>query len=355
MYLNLYFKPHWLNVFDLDSEIVFMNIISPNTIRDYIFDNFGNVGKLSANNVEFVMPSIFVANDWKCHFSVNTQTGLWQDFKTGRSGNFIHLFAEVENLSYKKALSKLLFKDLMEEVSGEKEAKIEPVIRKITDFPNFLEEGLVVSADSDTESNDLLEKAWMLLYDRGLFNLEDDETEPFYVATSGRYKGRLIIPFKDPEGALFFFQARALGDEQPKYLNPLDSPVKPSHILYPFDEAAASVVVCEGPLDARSLQLQGINATCTLGSSISDTQISALSRFHGKVIVGYDNDSAGDRGLRKFESLRLEKRMTKLHVCPPPRGYKDWNSAHAQGYDLKDWLKTETCRYDFNYKLSTLL
>ena len=310
---------------------------------------------MSADDVEFVMPSIFTPNDWKKHFSINTETGLWQDFKAGRSGNFIHFYAHVKNISYKKAFSELLFKDLVSEVSGEKEGRPLPREKKITELPNFLDEGEPVHLGSHESSNELILKAWCLLYERKLFNFDIEEIHPFYVATSGRYKNRLIIPFKTPDDDLFYFQARALYDETPKYLNPIDSPVKPSHILYPFDEAAPSVVVCEGPLDALSLQLQGVNATCTLGCSVSETQINMLRNYLGKIIVGYDNDAAGQRGLEKFERMRLEKRMPNLYVCHPPKNSKDWNFAHIHNFDLKDHVDNYTFKYDFDYRLTTSL
>jgi len=298
------------------------------------------------------MPSIFTTNDWKKHFSINTETGLWQDFKVGKSGNFIHFYARMENMSYRKAKGVLLFKDLEYE---EPVKVIKKQESRITEFPNFLEEGVPIHLGSHENSNELIQKAWCLLYERKLFNLAIDEHHPFYLATSGRYKNRLIIPFKNASGDMFYFQARALKDERPKYLNPIDSPVKPSHILYPFDESQGSVVVCEGPLDAISLQLQGVNATCTMGCSISDTQISMLRDFPGDIIVGYDNDSAGSRGLLKFEDLRRYHRMPNIFVCPPPKPYKDWNDAHINDVDLKSYVANSMIRYDFSYKLTSSL
>ena len=258
----------------------------------------------------------------------------------------------MENMSYRKAKGVLLFKDLEYE---EPVRTIKKKESKITEFPDFLEEGVPIHLGSHENSNELVQRAWCLLYERKLFNLAEDEHHPFYLATSGRYKNRLIIPFKNADGDMFYFQARTLKDEQPKYLNPLDSPVKPSHILYPFDESQDSVVVCEGPIDALSLQLQGVNATCTLGCSVSDTQISMLRDFSGDIIVGYDNDTAGQKGLEKFERMRLEKRMPNLHVCHPPTNAKDWNFAHIHDFDLKDHVENYSFKYDFDYRLTTSL
>ena len=149
---------------------------------------------------------------------------------------------------------------------------------------------------------------------------------------------------------MFYFQARALDWETPKYLNPLGTYVKPSNILYPFREEEDYVVVCEGPLDAISLQLQGVNATCTMGSKISEVQAQILSEFGGKILMGYDNDEAGKRGFEKFDLLRKINMMADFYICPPPSPYKDWNEAHQGKEDLEEWVKNNTHKYDYEYK-----
>ena len=69
--------------------MVDMNIINPQYIRDYITEKFSRDGKLSASSREFIMASPYVENDWKRHFSINLDSGLWQCFKTGEKGNFV--------------------------------------------------------------------------------------------------------------------------------------------------------------------------------------------------------------------------------------------------------------------------
>ena len=200
----------------------------------------------------------------------------------------------------------------------------------------------------------MVQKAWAFLYERKLFNLETNDRK-YYVSTEGRYKGRLIIPFLSDDSQIFYFQARSLGGETPKYLNPSEGWPKPSHILYPYDTEAEHLVVCEGPLDAVSLQLQGVNATCTMGCSVSEYQVEALKEFEGKIIIGYDNDDAGKRGVSKFDYLRRLKRMADLHICHPPVEVKDWNDAHIRGRDLKGFVDWHTKKYDYDYLMNHLL
>ena len=108
-------------------------------------------------------------------------------------------------------------------------------------------------------------------------------------------------------------------------------------------------MVCEGPLDALSLQRQGVNATATMGSSVSEVQAQTLSEFEGKIIMGYDNDEAGKRGLGKFEKLRKLNRMNEFYICTPPPSYKDWNEAHQQEVQLSNWVEKYTQKYDYEY------
>lgn len=327
-----------------------MNIVvSPLFIRDYLSEKFKEDSRLSSGDEELIVPSIFVPDDYKRHMSINLESGLWQCFKTGNKGNFIQIYAFIESMSYNKAEAEILFKEFE---AGYSERNLAPVY----ELPQVEKDELhlVPVTVHDYESEDrLVLNAWTFLYERKLFNLETEDSK-YYVSTEGRYAGRLIIPFEE-EGDLFYFQARTLYDEQPKYLNPSEGWPKSSHILYPFDMEADSVVVCEGPLDAISLQIKGVNATCTLGCSVSEHQVEALKEFEGKIIIGYDNDDAGKRGINKFDYLRRLKRMADLYICHPPSEFKDWNDALLQDTDLRGFVERSTKRYDYDYLMTHLL
>ena len=296
------------------------------------------------------MESLFVNNDWKKHMSVNVDSGLWQCFKTGRSGNFVRLYAEAEGIPYFRAQRDLMIKNF--EFLGEEVPELDrPETKLELDTSKLIPINLNTADSTDKKELD----AWNFLFGRALFNLNEEEEAPFYLCTEGKFADRIIIPFK-ADDVVFYFQARALYDQTPKYLNPsTEIAPKPSDILYPYDESEDYLVVCEGPLDALSLQRKGINATATIGSSVSPRQAEILSTFPGKIILGYDNDEAGQRGIEKFDKTRKEMRMTGFEVCPPPSGYKDWNEAHIAGEDMFSWIMDKSQVYDFDYKSSNLL
>mgnify|MGYP003151297510 FL=1 len=296
------------------------------------------------------MESLFVNNDWKKHMSVNVDSGMWQCFKTGRSGNFVRLYSEAEGIPYFRAQRDLMIRNF--EFLGEEVPELVSPQKELELDTSRL---IPINLDSVDSKNKKEVDAWSFLFGRALFSLNEEEDAPFYLCTEGKFADRIIIPFRSDD-TVFYFQARALYDQSPKYLNPsTEIAPKPSDILYPYDEGEDYLVVCEGPLDALSLQRKGINATATIGSSISPRQAEILSTFKGKVILGYDNDEAGQRGIDKFDRTRKEMRMASFEVCPPPSGYKDWNEAHIAGEDLFSWIMDKSQSYDFEYQISTQL
>jgi 5S rRNA maturation endonuclease (ribonuclease M5) len=325
-----------------------MNMINPQFIKDYITEKVKCDYRISSNNQELIMPSLFVPNDFKRHMSVNMDTGLWQCFKTGKQGNFVKLYSIVEDIPYKKAQSKLLFQgledgtlDIWDSPTATKEAPEQSLFSINTE--NFAP----VNVDSYDSNQAPVLNAWKFLMDRKLFNLTEYIEEPYYVCLDGKYKDRLIIPFKDYDDKMFFFQARALSHfAQPKYLNPnSENGAKSSNILYPFDYDADHLCICEGPLDAISLQLNGINATCTVGSSISRVQMQMLREFEGKIILAYDNDEAGKRGIERFNRMRKQLMLPTAYIVSPPSEHKDWNEAHIRGVNLNTWINNNLYEY----------
>ena len=325
--------------------------MAPHFIREYLLEKFKGNYKLSSNDIELIVPSLFVTNDWKNHLSINLVSGLWQCFKSGNKGNFTQLYAFLEGITYNEAEAEILFKEFNEDVRPRLVTQKKP---KPQNHNKILELDLTPIMLKDYESDDrLIQKAWTFLYERQLFDLEKEDRK-YYVSNAFKYSNRVLIPFEE-NNSIFYFQARTLQGDTPKYLNPSDGWVKPSSILYPFDEEEDHVVVCEGPLDAISLQIQGVNATCTMGCSVSEHQVELLKDFKGKIIIGYDNDDAGQRGVNKFDYLRKLKRMADLYICHPPSEVKDWNEAHMKSFNLRSFVEMRTKKYDYDYLIDHLL
>ena len=166
---------------------------SPHLIREYLERKFKSNYKLSSNNREFIVASIFVEDDYKRHLSINADTGLWQCFKTGKTGNFIKLYSLLENKSYRRAEAELMLHELQntppEQISlvgiG---VKYDPKDLLSDEDPTLIP----VNINSyETEDKTVL-NAWKFLMDRDAFNLNEFEEEPYYLVKEGIYKNRIL-------------------------------------------------------------------------------------------------------------------------------------------------------------------
>lgn len=141
------------------------------------------------------------------------------------------------------------------------------------------------------------------------------------------FRGRVIFPVSSLTGEVVGFGARALGDDQPKYLNTAETPLyQKSRILYGLDKAKAEIVrsgtaiVTEGYTDVIALHKIGLtNAVATCGTSLGEDHFALLKRFCERVVLAFDADNAGsvasERGFGIHSKVGLE-----VLVAPLPPG-----------------------------------
>jgi DNA primase len=116
-----------------------------------------------------------------------------------------------------------------------------------------------------------------------------------------RFRGRLMIPIRDPRGRVIAFGGRILGAGEPKYLNSPDTPLfDKGRTLYNLDRAAAAarksgrLLVVEGYMDVIALAQAGIAETVApLGTALTEAQIERLWRVVDVPVLCLDGDSAG--------------------------------------------------------------
>jgi DNA primase len=129
-----------------------------------------------------------------------------------------------------------------------------------------------------------------------------------------RFRRRITFPIANESGRIVAFGCRALGDDQPKYLNSPETPVySKSNVLYHLDRAKDALrrqdfaILVEGYMDAIAVARTGIsNVVASCGTSLSEQQIKLLGRFTKRVIVNYDPDVAGQAATERSISLLLE-------------------------------------------------
>jgi DNA primase len=130
-----------------------------------------------------------------------------------------------------------------------------------------------------------------------------------------RFRRRITFPIANESGKIVAFGCRALGDDQPKYLNSPETPIySKSNVLYHLDRAKEALrrsdfaVLVEGYMDAIAVARAGVsNVVASCGTSLADPQIKLLSRFTRRVIVNYDPDTAGQTATERSISLLLEQ------------------------------------------------
>lgn len=140
-----------------------------------------------------------------------------------------------------------------------------------------------------------------------------DEKEPY-----DRFRGRIMIPIRDPRGRVIAFGGRILSTGEPKYLNSPDTPLfDKGRTLYNLDIAASAsrktgrIIVVEGYLDVIALAQAGIgDVVAPLGTALTEQQIERLWRLSDVPVLCFDGDSAGQKA-----SLRAALRALP-HLAP---------------------------------------
>jgi DNA primase len=147
------------------------------------------------------------------------------------------------------------------------------------------------------------------------------------------YRGRLIIPTYATTGEVIAFGGRALGDEEPKYLNTSTTPVyTKGRFLFGLNVArreagrADSIVVVEGYLDCIALHQAGIaNAVAALGTAFTADQARELRKVAGTVFVCFDADGAGQAATAKSIDILgdagCDARIVSLPAGEDPDSY----------------------------------
>jgi DNA primase len=161
-----------------------------------------------------------------------------------------------------------------------------------------------------------------------------------------RFRGRLMFPLCDERGRVLGFGARALRpDDRPKYLNSSDNAVfHKNEVLYGADLARAAaaragrVVLVEGYTDAVALRQAGVQEVVgSMGTALTDRQVSALARLAPTALFCQDPDAAGQAAVsRSVAALRVENRTragrgVEFKIVRLPAGSDPADVVQSQG------------------------
>ncbi len=173
------------------------------------------------------------------------------------------------------------------------------------------------------------------LIEAGLL-IKVDDRDPY-----DRFRGRLMIPIRDPRGRVIAFGGRILGDGEPKYLNSPDTPLfDKGRTLYNLDKASPAsrqtgrILVVEGYMDAIALAQAGFNdVVAPLGTALTEHQIERIWKMVEAPILCFDGDSAGQKAAMRaaLRALPLLRPSHSLNFISLPAGQDPDDLIRSEG------------------------
>ncbi|MEP4059523.1 DNA primase [Parasphingorhabdus sp.] len=162
------------------------------------------------------------------------------------------------------------------------------------------------------------------LIEAGLL-IKVDDKDPY-----DRFRGRLMIPIRDPRGRVIAFGGRILGDGEPKYLNSPDTPLfDKGRTLYNLDKASPAsrktgrILVVEGYMDAIALAQAGFeDVVAPLGTALTEHQIERIWKMVEAPILCFDGDNAGQKASMRaaLRALPILRPSHSLNFISLPAG-----------------------------------
>src|ERR1700726_4197935 len=167
-----------------------------------------------------------------------------------------------------------------------------------------------------------------------------------------RFRRRIIFPIANESAKVIAFGGRAMGDDNPKYLNSPETPIySKRNVLYHLDRAKEELrqndfgILVEGYMDAIAVARAGItNVIASCGTSLADPQIKLLARFTRRIVVNYDPDTAGQAATERSLTLLLEKEFD-VRVLALPGGADPDKFIKEQGVEAYKKLLTQAPPY----------
>jgi DNA primase len=166
----------------------------------------------------------------------------------------------------------------------------------------------------DSLSNFLYKKGFSYeeMLKGGLVVKSDKKQNSYY----DMFRGRVMFPLYDKSGRVVGFAGRVLGDSKTaKYINTSETVIfHKREFLFGFYQAKESIrksgeaILVEGEMDMLSSYQAGVtNVAAVKGSALTVEQIEMLSKLCTRLLLCFDNDSAGDKAKRQAIELAETK------------------------------------------------
>ena len=278
-------------------------------------------------------------------------------------GNVIDYIKMRDNLSYRKAIEKILqqhpeLKETEEytqniEASLNSDLKREQLLEVNRIIENYFRNQLSFSHSKNANnylyetrkltkktvhdfgigyvtSCDALINSLLLKFDKdtllksGMFYVKDGKLK-------GKFWNRITFPITDEWNNIISFGGRVLDKSTPKYLNGPDTMLFNKRLhLFGLGQALANsdnrwldnIIICEGYMDVISMHQAGFtNCVASLGTALTVQQCDLLKKYTDTVYLAYDYDDAGNKAANRANEQLLKLGMTVKRINLSP--YKD--------------------------------
>ena len=158
-----------------------------------------------------------------------------------------------------------------------------------------------------------------------------------------RFRNKLMFPILDIRGRITGFGGRALDDSMPKYTNSPQTPLfDKSGTLYGINLAKDAIreqdtaVIVEGYMDVITAHQNGFNnAVASMGTAVTEKQVSILKRLTRNMALALDADAAGEEAT--LRTVGYENTLdAEIRVIIMPKG-KDPDDVIKN--DIENWRK----------------
>jgi DNA primase len=309
-------------------------------------------------------------------FTVSLEKQIFYCFGCHEGGNAINFLMKYENLSFQETLENLGRQYGVEVTrrSGEKRTSTLEALSKLADYyhqqlksSRFAQQYLTrrgIHEDiieefkigfSDRTRQDLkgfLKKSGIptdILLSTGIIRVKEGEMYDMF-------RGRIVIPIFDVNKRTIGFGGRAIEkDALPKYINSPESPVfskrnalfgieKTKNIITEMNE----VFIVEGYFDLIALYQYGLrNVVATLGTAITENQLSKLRNYTENITLMLDGDEAGIKSALRligiFSDMDIQGTMIML-----PSGHDPDSFVRKEGMEgVKNVIKDKKSILDY--------
>ena len=286
-------------------------------------------------------------------FTVSVEKQIYYCFGCHEGGNAVHFLAKYDHLSFHEALESFA-NQLGIKMSSRSAGKRMPMLDALSKLADYYHGNLVKSdaargyltrrgihagtidefnlgySEKVSYTQEFAKRLGIpfdLLFSAAVFKMRGSEIYDIF-------RGRIVIPILDVNNKVIGFGGRGLDkDALPKYLNSPESGVfSKRSVLYGLDKARKQIaekdeaLIVEGYFDLIALHQAGVrNVVATLGTSITEEQVSRLRNYTENITLMLDGDEAGMKSTLRliglFGEMGIDGKMVILPEAHDPDSF----------------------------------